>query len=103
MLDEKTIIIGISESSQFIKKQIEEKSKFLNSYKFVEIDDINYHGSANVLYFNKRLAFPSHLSHIYDFLHEFKNIKSVTPLPNSELFKIDGCLTCRSVFFCSGK
>ena len=103
MFDDKTIIIGTSESSQFIKKQIEEKSKFINSYTFIEIDDVNYPGASNVLYFNERLAFSSHLAHLYEVLIEYKHLQSVTPLPNSEFFKIDGCLTCRSVLFCSGK
>ena len=83
------------------KKQIQEKSRF--KYKFIDIDDKNYAGSANVLYFNNFLAIPSHLLKIYEDFPEFKGLKEVKPLPNRELFKIDGCLTCRSVFFSSGK
>ena len=102
MLDQNTIIVGTTDSSKFIKQQIIEKSKFLNAYKFVDVDDVKYEGSANVLFFNNRFAFPAHLAHVYESMPEFKNFSSVKPLPNSELFKIDGCLTCRSVFFCSG-
>ena len=101
LFDEKTIIVGTSEASQFIKKQIKENSRFV--YKFIEIDDEKYVGSANVLFFNKKLAVPSHLFSIYEQFPEFQAIKEVKGLPNAELFKIDGCLTCRSVFFFRGK
>ena len=103
MFDQDKIIVGTSESSQFIKRQIEHKSKFINDYKFIDVDDVNFKGSANVLYFNKRLAYPAHLEHIYEKMPGYGDFKDVKPLPNSELFKIDGCLTCRSVFFTSGK
>jgi N-dimethylarginine dimethylaminohydrolase len=101
MFNDQTIIVGTSEASQFIKKQIQEKSRF--KYNFIDVDDENYAGSANVLYFNKCLAVPSHLLKIYENFPEFKGMNEIKPLPNRELFKIDGCLTCRSVFFSSGK
>ena len=41
MFDQNKIIVGTSESSQFIKRQIEQKSKFINDYKFIDVDDVN--------------------------------------------------------------
>lgn len=111
MLTTSTIMIGVSSAAQHIRKQIEEKSKHLDSFKFVEIteDDV---GSANVLLLNDWLFFNQAFESLYSssknlHLHEefakFKQSNRAKSLENSELAKIDGALTCRSVLFCSGK
>lgn len=94
MFDKNTIIIGTSESSKYIRKQIEDKAKF--AYKFVEVDE-DLNGSANLLYFNDRLIYPMRFECIYHKLVEFNEFKNRKGLENSEFSKIDGCLTCRSV------
>ena len=102
MLAEDTILIGRSEAAQSIKKQILEKSPFAHLYKFVEVDE-DQSGSANVLYFNNTLMYPSSFEHIYKSNAEFQNNQvEFKSLKNDEFKKIDGCLTCRSVFFNKG-
>lgn len=94
MFDHNTIIIGTSESSRYIRKQIEDNSKF--TYKFVEVDE-DLNGSANLLFFNDRLIYPMGFECLYNKIMEFNEFKNRKGLENAEFAKIDGCLTCRSV------
>jgi dimethylargininase len=96
MFAENTILIGKSKAAQFIRGQIEQNAVF--KYKFVEIEQ-DENGSANVLWFNNRLVYPKSFEYLYMNLKEFTQQDQVFGLDNSEFKKIDGCLTCRSVFF----
>ncbi len=102
MLASDVILIGSSAAAQSIRRQIEEKSQFVGNYKFVEIDE-DESGSANVLLFNDRLAYPKRFEGLYNQITEFKSSMMETKaLYNDEFKKIDGCLTCRCVFFNRG-
>lgn len=101
MLSKDVILVGTSVPGTFIRDQIKAKAKYAEHYKFVEIDE-DQNGSANVLYFNDRLLYPSHYEHLYKEMNEFKQFHLVKSLDNSEFKKIDGCLTCRCVFFNKG-
>ena len=72
-------------SSQFIKEQIKAKSKYADTYKYVEVEQ-DEHGAANVLYFNGCTLYPKSFESIYNQLNEFKELKSVKSLENSEVF-----------------
>lgn len=95
MISPDLILIGSSQPAQSCRQQIEKKSKFLDHYRFVNVDE-DQNGSANVLSFNDRLVCSQSFQHLYSKMSDFKN---ATSLSNDELKKIDGCLTCRSVFF----
>ncbi len=102
MLAADVILIGSSAAAQSIRRQIEEKSQFVSDYKFVEIDE-DESGSANVLLFNDRLAYPKRFEGLYNQITEFKSgMMETKALYNDEFKKIDGCLTCRCVFFNRG-
>lgn len=101
MLCENVILVGKSNAGSNIRDQIMSNSKYAQDYKLVEIDE-DQNGSANVLYFNNRLVYPSSFESLYKQLEIFNQIKTVKSLENSEFKKIDGCLTCRSVFFNKG-
>lgn len=92
-----TILIGTSDAAQSVRKQIEQKTSFKNTYTFVEVDEDDS-GSANVLFFNGNLVLSESFKHIYKEKSDFNRDKTKS-LENSEFKKIDGCLTCRSVFF----
>jgi hypothetical protein len=96
MLLPDVFLIGTSSAAQQIRKQIEEKSPFANHYRFVEIDE-DQSGSANVLAYNGRVIYSSSFEHLYKEMDDFKGMTRA--LPNKEFKKIDGCLTCRCVFF----
>jgi N-dimethylarginine dimethylaminohydrolase len=85
MLCDNTILIGKSSASQFIKEQIKAKSKYADTYKYVEVEQ-DEHGAANVLYFNGCTLYPKSFESIYNQLNEFKELKSVKSLENSEVF-----------------
>jgi len=97
MMGVDTILIGTSDAAQSVRKQMEEKTLFKNTYKFVEVDE-DATGSANVLFYNEKLVLSESFKHLYNAKSEFQQGKSKW-LENSEFKKIDGCLTCRSVFF----
>lgn len=88
-----TLVVDDSKEASEMKKEIEQKSKFSNEYKFITVPS---DGSANVLFFNNNLVYPSVSHEVYKSL--FGDVKKIS-LENSEFKKIDGCLTCRSVFF----
>lgn len=97
MMGVDTILIGTSEAAKSVREQMKEKTLFENVYKFVEVDE-DASGSANVLFFNGNLLLPESFNHLYKEIPEFNSNKSRS-LENSEFKKIDGCLTCRSIFF----
>lgn len=101
MLCENVILVGKSSAGALIRDQIKSNAKFAQDYKFVEIEK-DHIGSANVLYFNGRLLYPDSFETLYKQLNEFNQLKFVRSIENSEFKKIDGCLTCRSVFFNRG-
>lgn len=101
MISKDTILIGNSDSAKYIRKQIEEQSKFIEFYKFVEIEKDD-DGSANVLVLNNRLFYNQKFESIYRTIKEFQyydNLNQTKGLANDELAKIDGALTCRSILF----
>jgi len=103
MLSCDVILIGSSAAANSVHKQIVEKSLFSEYYKFVEVDE-DESGSANVLLFNDRLVYPKSFERLYDQIIEFKSgVSETKALVNDEFKKIDGCLTCRCVFFNSRK
>ena len=102
MLSNDVILIGSSDAARSVRKQIEEKSPFASHYRFVEVDE-DQTASANVLIFNKRLVYSSSFEHLYKEIPDFGGAPVSKSLVNSEFKKIDGCLTCRSVFFNKGK
>ena len=79
------ILIGKSPASHFIKEQIMDKSKDAQTYKFVEVDN-DEHGAANILHFNGCTLYPKCFEPIYQQINEFKELKSVKALENSEVF-----------------
>lgn len=101
MLGPDLILIDSSAAGKSIRKVIEENSPFANCYKFVEAGEC---GSANVLFFNGRLVYPMRFEKDFMKLEEFKSFKDrVKGLVNDEFVKVDGCLTCRCVFFNKAK
>lgn len=104
MIAPDVILIGTSPAAKNIRHQIEKKSQFADRYRFVEIDE-DQSGSANILSFNGQLVYPSSFEHLYKDMEDFKNCtalkkpRTTKSLANGEFKKIDGCLTCRCVFF----
>lgn len=88
-----TIVIEDSKEAAEMKKEIEEKSKFTKDYKYLTVPS---DGSANILFFNNNLVYPAVSDEVYKNL--FENVNKIS-LENTEFKKIDGCLTCRSIFF----
>ena len=103
MLAPDVILIGSSKAAKSVRKQLEENSAFASFYKFVEVAQ-DEKGSANVLLFNDRLVYPASFEQLYKELSDFESCGVETKaLVNDEFKKIDGCLTCRCVFFNRGK
>lgn len=103
MCDQDTILIGRSDEAQAVLKQIKEKAKYGHEYKFIEVD-LEDKGSANVLLFNGHLLYPAGFDELYqkEGLFESKIVKQFGKMYNQEFAKLDGALTCRSVFFNRG-
>lgn len=97
MISPDVILIGTSQAAQEIRHQIEEKSPFADKYRFVPIDE-DQSGSANILSYNGQIVCSSSFEHLYKDMEDFKN-STTKSLANAEFKKIDGCLTCRCVFF----
>lgn len=104
MISPDVILIGTSPAAKNIRQQIEANSPFSDKYRFVEIDE-DQSGSANILSYNGHIVYSSSFEHLYKNMEDFKNCsalkkpRTTKSLPNREFKKIDGCLTCRCVFF----
>ena len=99
MLDNDTILISTSNGGQSIRKQIESKSKYVGFYKFVEVPS---DAAANVLCFNEKVIAPAQHQAQCENVPELMNNSKVVWTDSDEFEKIDGALTCRSIFFNDG-
>lgn len=95
MISPGVILISQTKEAKLIKEQIITRSKFGHSYNFVAVDQ---NCAANILVFNKHFITCLEYEHEYSKL-EILNKDKRFRVENSEFKKIDGCLTCRSVFF----
>lgn len=89
------IIISQTKEAKLIEEQILSKSKFASEYKFVKV---NENCAANILAFNENTLTCLEYEDMYLKIDNLNNNKRLK-VENSEFKKIDGCLTCRSVFF----
>lgn len=96
MLDDDVILISASEQGKSIRKQIETNSKFAEFYKFVEVPT---DAAANVLCVNGRVIAPAQHRRMYENVSEVVGRDNVVWVESGEFEKIDGALTCRSIFF----
>ena len=99
MLDDDLIIVGSSQAAKSIVGQIERKSSFFNNYKFVEVSSDT---AANVLSFNGTIVAPYAYKSEFDSVPELKADSRIVWVRSDEFEKIDGALTCRSMFFDEG-
>ncbi|CAF0867782.1 unnamed protein product [Brachionus calyciflorus] len=93
MLNEDTILISSSKEAQLIHEQIVQKANF--KYNFVQVPEDS---AANILVFNNMMLTSEEYESVYETMNEFNSISRLKTR-NSEFKKIDGCLTCRCVFF----
>ena len=96
ILGKDTILISSSASANSMRQEIELKSEQANFYNFRSVGDND--SAANILALNDVIVYPNDYKSEYAHLVEFDSARTVA-LENSEFKKIDGCLTCRSVFF----
>lgn len=94
MLSKNTILISTSSEARKVMEQIKSNSKFSSDYKFVCVS--NNH-AANVLLFNGVVMTCSEYEDEYAKIEQF-NCPRIK-VENTEFKKLDGCLTCRCVFF----
>lgn len=99
MLDNDVILVGSSTSAQSILKEIKAKSTFYQHYKFIHVPCDK---AANVLSFNGRIVAPVAYRGQCEHIPELVNNPKVVWIEAGEFEKIDGCLSCRSVFFNDG-
>lgn len=92
------IVISETNVAKSIYQQLE-NSQFFQNYKFIHVAD---DAAANMLTFNNKIVTSQDYESVYSIIDEFKNHASKFSCPNGEFKKIDGCLTCRCVFFSKG-
>ena len=95
MISPGVILISQTKEAKLIKEEIFTRSKFGHDYKFVFV---NQNCAANILVFNRYFITCLEYEDEYSKL-EILNKDKRFVVENSEFKKIDGCLTCRSVFF----
>ncbi len=100
MLTKDTIIISLADSAVNLREEIQSKSDFRNNYQFVHVEKDK---PSNVLSLNNFIIYPSGYDKCYENVRKSQNSKEHRiAVANGEFEKIDGCLTCLSVFFSSG-
>lgn len=90
------ILISLTNSAVSIRSQIEKKSAFNSQYRFIEVPEDN---AANMLTFNGKILTSLDYEDVYSGFEDFQKHSNNLKVRNSEFKKIDGCLTCRCVFF----
>lgn len=96
MLDDDVILTGSSAQAKSILREIEAKSRFFHHYKFIQTPSDS---AANVLCFNGRVIAPLSRKAECQHVPELAANPKVVWVDDDEFNKIDGSLTCRSVFF----
>lgn len=99
MLDDDVFLISSDNEAKSIRRQIEASSKFYHLYRFI---DVPFKSLANVLSFNGNVVAPAHHKSASNHVPELAQHESIIWLEGDEFEKIDGSLSCRSVFFTSG-
>lgn len=99
MLDDDVILIGSGSGAESIHEQLKTKSKFFQYYKFVRVSNDS---AANVLCFNGKVIAPATYKSLCQDVPELVENSKVIWAEADEFEKIDGALTCRSVFFDHG-
>ena len=96
MIGPDKIAISLSSGARRARNIICEKAKYISKYEFVEFPDDT---AANCLYINGNLVHVSQeVSPDSTAIYEGLNVAGKKfSLDNSELGKVDGCLTCSSL------